>query len=194
MKKNTRDNLLDEAEVLFSEKGFYGTSIQDVATVVGVSKQGLLHHFPTKEKLYAGVLERASENLRRFVAEALDDATTADKQLLSFFQKLSLGNEEVLRIVSLLLRELLDNRERADNAHKWFLRPFLDSLVAIVEQGQEQGLFSNQPPLPFVYQLLGATQYYLISKPTLSRLYSDSELLDLQTQHLALLKAQLICS
>ena len=55
MKLKTKDKLLSTATVLFSKNGFYGTSINDVAAEVSVSKQGLLHHFPSKEKLYAAV-------------------------------------------------------------------------------------------------------------------------------------------
>ena len=52
----TAEKLIDIAETLFAEKGFYGTSIRDLAEGLGIAKSSLLHHFPTKEKLYAAVL------------------------------------------------------------------------------------------------------------------------------------------
>ena len=76
------------------------------------------------------------------------------------------------RVIILLMRELLfDNRERAEQAQKWFLRPFLDDVVAINEW-QQHGYYKGQSPLAFVYHLLGATQYYVVSRPTLDKLYA----------------------
>ena len=189
MKRNTREKLLEQAEILFSEKGFYGTSIHDVAAEVSVSKQGLLHHFPSKEKLYAAVMERAAEHLVEFVAEAKSISDKPQQQLLNIFTQMSTATGRSLRVIILLLRELLDNRERAEQAHKWYMRPFLDDLVQIVELNQTPP--EQVYPLAFAYQLLGATQYYLISQPTLRKLYSNTECDELRTQHLALLERHL---
>lgn len=53
------DGILDRAAALFARRGFTKTSVQDVADVVGLSKAGLLHHFPSKEALYTAVLGQA---------------------------------------------------------------------------------------------------------------------------------------
>ena len=53
------DGILDHAAALFARRGFAKTSVQDVADAVGLSKAGLLHHFPSKEALYAAVLGQA---------------------------------------------------------------------------------------------------------------------------------------
>jgi AcrR family transcriptional regulator len=51
--------ILDKAAALFARRGFAKTSVQDVADAVGLSKAGLLHHFASKDALYAAVLSRA---------------------------------------------------------------------------------------------------------------------------------------
>jgi AcrR family transcriptional regulator len=51
--------ILDAAAGLFARRGFAKTSVQDIADAVGLSKAGLLHHFPTKEALHAAVLGQA---------------------------------------------------------------------------------------------------------------------------------------
>ncbi len=183
MKLGTKDKLLFEAEILFSEKGFYGTSINDIAARVNVSKQALLHHFKTKEKIYAAVLEGAAGHLHSIVIQAAGASKLPWQQLATFFTAMNQLEQRELRLTILLMRELLDNRERSESAHKWFLRPFLDALVAIVEQGQKIGEFKAVPAFAFVYQLLGASQYYLISLPTLKQLYSEAEFAQLQNDH-----------
>ena len=55
MAQDTRERLLDQAEPLFAERGFYGVSIAAIASELGLTKQALLHHFGSKEKLYGEV-------------------------------------------------------------------------------------------------------------------------------------------
>jgi len=53
------ESILDRAAALFARRGFAKTSVQDVADAVGLSKAGLLHHFPSKDALWAAVLAQA---------------------------------------------------------------------------------------------------------------------------------------
>jgi len=48
-------DVLDTAAALFARRGFAKTSVQDVADAVGLSKTGLLHHFPSKQALHDAV-------------------------------------------------------------------------------------------------------------------------------------------
>ncbi|AZS76399.1 TetR family transcriptional regulator [Streptomyces lydicus] len=49
--------MLEAAMELIAERGYRRTSLAAVAERAGLSQQGLLHHFPTKELLLVGVLE-----------------------------------------------------------------------------------------------------------------------------------------
>lgn len=170
MASDTRGKLIAQAEDLFAEKGFYGTSIQDVATALGISKQGLLHHFPSKEKLYAAVLAQAADYLLAELDARLDGLEEPGQKVLAAFSGASPDDEKMMRVTRLLVREILDNRERAEHSHSWFLRPYLNRLEAVIVEGQDAGVFAPVHPMAFVYHLIGATQYFLISQPTLKRL------------------------
>jgi len=192
MTKSTRDNLLEKAELLFSQKGFNGTSIKDVSAEVNVTKQGLLHHFPTKEKLYAAVLDEAALYISSYINDVVSKRTNSKQQLVEVFEILLNAEGRVYRVIVLLIRELLDNKERANTSNKWYLRPFLDQLVGIAKSSKEEGQLSDGDSLALVYHLLGSTQYFLISQPTLSKLYSDEEVAQLKKKQIALLKT--ICN
>jgi TetR/AcrR family transcriptional regulator len=56
--KATRERILDAAEGLFSERGYAGTAVRDIAGVVGLNAASLYNHFQSKDVLYEAVLDR----------------------------------------------------------------------------------------------------------------------------------------
>jgi AcrR family transcriptional regulator len=56
--ERTAERILDAAESLFAAHGYAGTTLRDVAEAVGIRIPSLYNHFPSKEALYAAVLER----------------------------------------------------------------------------------------------------------------------------------------
>ncbi|XVV06107.1 TetR/AcrR family transcriptional regulator [Actinosynnema sp. CA-248983] len=64
------DRIIDLAAGLFARHGFEHTSLRALADAVGLSKAGLLHHFPSKEALHEAV-EASCRDLERKVADAV---------------------------------------------------------------------------------------------------------------------------
>ena len=54
----TRDKLLEVAEQSILQKGFAGTSIDDVIREVGITKGGFFYHFDSKDHLAVALLEQ----------------------------------------------------------------------------------------------------------------------------------------
>lgn len=52
-----RAEILNRAYEAFSERGFTGTSMREIALAVGLSHQAIFHHFSSKELLLSAVLE-----------------------------------------------------------------------------------------------------------------------------------------
>jgi AcrR family transcriptional regulator len=61
---DTRERLLDAAQSAVLEKGFAGTSIDELIAAVGITKSGFFYHFKDKSELAKAMLERyiAEEN------------------------------------------------------------------------------------------------------------------------------------
>jgi AcrR family transcriptional regulator len=66
------EGILDRAAALFARRGFAKTSVQDVADAVGLSKTGLLHHYPSKDALHEAVLAQAGALGRRALDQVGD--------------------------------------------------------------------------------------------------------------------------
>jgi AcrR family transcriptional regulator len=66
-----RHQLIDIARALFAERGYEGTSIEEVAARAGVSKPVVYEHFGGKEGLYAVVVDREMSALLDGVTASL---------------------------------------------------------------------------------------------------------------------------
>lgn len=73
--KQRREQLLDVGRALFAERGFDGTSIEEISARAGVSKPVVYEHFGGKEGLYAVVVDREMEQLLDRITTALASAT-----------------------------------------------------------------------------------------------------------------------
>jgi AcrR family transcriptional regulator len=71
----TRAALLDEATTLFAERGYAGTSLEDVASASRVTRGAVYHHFASKRALFEAVLDLQEA---RVTAEVIAASSTAD--------------------------------------------------------------------------------------------------------------------
>ena len=101
------ESILDPAAALFARRGFAKTSVQDVADAVGLSKAGLLHHFPSKDALHAAVHAQAC-TLGRRVLDQLGDlplGAVRDRRALEVLVDVALAHPG---LVALMLAPVAD--------------------------------------------------------------------------------------
>src|SRR5918912_2375365 len=70
--KERREQLLDVGRKLFAEKGFEGTSVEEIAATAQVSKPVVYEHFGGKEGLYAVVVDREIRTLLDAITASLN--------------------------------------------------------------------------------------------------------------------------
>lgn len=66
-----RDRILDVTEELFSQHGYYGVTIRDIASRAKVELGLVTYHFPSKEELFTEVITRRAESLCAMLRESL---------------------------------------------------------------------------------------------------------------------------
>jgi AcrR family transcriptional regulator len=69
--RERREQLIQISRTLFAEKGFDGTSIEEIAATAQVSKPVVYEHFGGKEGVYAVVVDREMQKLLSMITEAL---------------------------------------------------------------------------------------------------------------------------
>jgi AcrR family transcriptional regulator len=77
----TKDDILDAAAQIFSQKGYHGTSMQDIALAVDLQKGSLYHHIPSKQEILFEILGKGLDILTEQVTAAIRDPVPADEKL-----------------------------------------------------------------------------------------------------------------
>jgi len=123
--ERTAERILDTAESLFAAHGYSGTTLRDVAEGVGVRIPSLYNHFPSKEALYAAVLERGIGPVLSALLEYVDSRAQGrpdTARLLDRIMQLLARRPDIARLVQ---HETLTGGERlSPMLRDWFLPIF----------------------------------------------------------------------
>ncbi|GAB95255.1 AcrR family transcriptional regulator [Kineosphaera limosa] len=80
--KQRREQLIHIGRTLFADRGFEGTTVEEIAAKAGVSKPVVYEHFGGKEGLYAVVVDREIRTLLDGITEALTTEVTGPRGLV----------------------------------------------------------------------------------------------------------------
>ncbi|MEM6475253.1 MAG: TetR/AcrR family transcriptional regulator [Pseudomonadota bacterium] len=171
--EQTRARILETARALFAERGFYGVSTGQVSAALGMSKQGVLHYFSTKERLYGEVLRMVSTELEAALPDLGKPTQDSKRALIDTFVSMIPNNAKAIERTRLLVRELLDNRIRASESGVWYLSNFLARLVEMLRACEGWEEVAEAEAQTTIFQWLGAIEYSTISRPTLRGIYGE---------------------
>lgn len=133
-KASRREALLDAAARLFAERGYSGTSIEDLGAAAGVSGPALYKHFSGKQAMLAAILLDASEGLFAGGQDVLSRATGADalRALVAFHADFALGNADVIRVQDRDLEQLADDdRHTVRTLQRRYVELWVDVLAEL---------------------------------------------------------------
>jgi len=77
----SRDEILEAAAQIFSQKGFHGASMQDIAEAVNLQKASLYYHVNSKQEILVELLDQALENVSAKMQRVLDTPDLPDVKL-----------------------------------------------------------------------------------------------------------------
>ncbi|MEM6986784.1 MAG: TetR/AcrR family transcriptional regulator [Pseudomonadota bacterium] len=183
---DARKRYIALATVHFSERGFNGASLAQIAEQAGVSKQALLHFFKSKEQLYESVLEALAARLLRKVQDTKSDKP--DKWLSDYFDQFSADAMSDPVDARLVLRALLDSQA---GARRWPLKAYLDALVAIAERTRRWNDAPVDELLADLYYTIGAVLCAAVSLTALQGMYGSNAVRHFSRRHLGLVAAAL---
>lgn len=128
-----REEILATALDVFAERGYRRASLREIAEAVGLSQAGLLHHFSSKEELFAEVLRKRDE---------ADMGSVADGDAVQGLVDAMRHNAEVPGLVHLYATISAEAADEGHPGHAYFVeryRFFIDQLAQHISAQQRAG-------------------------------------------------------
>jgi TetR/AcrR family transcriptional regulator len=152
---DVRTEILKESQRLFAAKGFDGTSLKDIAEAVGVRKQSLLYHFPSKEKLRLAVLDQVLHRWNEVLPRLLMAAAGGEYRFDSVIRETVRFFTEDADRARLLVREILDRPDDMRRRLETYVRPWIGVVADYIRKGQEHGeIYESVDPEAYILQVI----------------------------------------
>ena len=142
--QSTKDKLLDAAVNLFSEKGYDGTSVDEIAASIGIKGPTLYKHFKGKEALLTAIMERTDHEYEKGMGirtqKALEIHSGEALKAFSMHQILfTLNNENVRKMRRLFTIEQYRNAGFAKRATRHQIKNMQEQFIQIFKRMMDAG-------------------------------------------------------
>jgi len=130
----TRRRIREAAKQLFAERGFDATSVQAIGDVVGMGKQAVRYHYPSKEQLRREVYEEMAAKWADFIPRLLKALVGPDATRERLIDELVELVDDEPHLAPLVLRDMLEGDSLAK---AMAARDFIPHLERSFEEFQE---------------------------------------------------------
>lgn len=164
---NRKEKILEAALLCFNNKGYYKTSIDDIALKGKISKGGIYYHFKSKEQLFLGLfhfrLNKYLEQLKTYSQKESDPAKRI-KILIQQWGIILKENEDFFRFC-LEFSSMGAREKEIRKAMTFFYEDSIKTFIQTIEEGISIGEFKDlkaEKIARLIYFLsLGAFSTYL---------------------------------
>ncbi len=142
-----RNEILDAADELFGQKGFDGTSTNDILEKVGIARGTLYYHFKSKEDIMDALIDRSCVNLLETARKIAEDKTIpVNQRILQVVMALNLSGKSSSEIMEHIHKP--QNALMHQKTKKAVITGVPPILTDIIKEGIKEGLFNT----PFPYE------------------------------------------
>jgi len=141
IRQNTKDQIVDLALELISQKGYGGFSYQDIADVMGIKKASIHYHFASKDDLAVAVVDRFHTLVHEWIRDNSVAGMTPLQKLEAYFRfhaQMTQNFQKICPLCSFMTEwQNLSGviQKKMENFDKWHM----EFIVGIIREGQEAG-------------------------------------------------------
>jgi len=146
--KDTANRILIQAMRIFLEKGYHGTSIDDITKAAGLTKGALYWHFGSKEDLLKRIVEeferRFLDGLIQAVKDAQGDILDKMEKFFRYNAAFSYYNRELCVSFTTLAAELVGAHHGTEPEFKRVYKKYQKFLSNLILQGKKEKIFKKE--------------------------------------------------
>lgn len=136
-----RNQIRTEALRLFGLQGYGGTSIQQIADAVGISKQLLLYHYPSKEALKQSVVDQITDAWSNLLPRLLDAVASSGDRTEVVIDDLNGFLENHTDMARFALQQLIHDTGPLGTGVDGAVRPWMQVAADFIRLRQKEGVF-----------------------------------------------------
>jgi AcrR family transcriptional regulator len=172
LREERRQQIIDAALFVFTQKGFHAANVSDVAAQAGVSQGTIYWYFESKEELLMAALLSFVEGIGEQAVEAMGQSTSASEKLRVLARTMADFPKEAAVLFPLFLSYWSSSSKREEAGRFWveLLVEYKDQLVAAVDEGMDSGEFRPVDAEALVWAVMAAYDglaAYLLLMPDL---------------------------
>jgi len=142
-----RNSIISSALKIFSKKGFYGTSISDIAKNIGISVGNIYNYFPSKKILARASISFVTKKLASKLRDINKKNISTKDKIFQFVEFYFNFTKKYPEMIEYFFRVYLSNRElfcEDKDCGFALAREFLDEIEILVDDGIKDGCFKKQ--------------------------------------------------
>lgn len=157
-KKNTKA-ILEAALDIFSQHGFRGSTLDQIAKAAGLSKPNLLYYFPSKVEIHRALIDALMLNWLGPLQKIDADGDPIEEMINYVSRKLEMARE-FPRESRLFANEIVQGAPNIIDRIEGDLKTLVDEKAAVVLGWSETGNINAVDPYHLIFSIWATTQHY----------------------------------
>lgn len=185
--EDRRQQILDVAVQLFSQKGFRGTTTKEIALAAGVNEAIIFRHFATKSELYSAIMDQKASSaeaqaMQQVINEAMESGDDR-KVFESFAFHLMEFHDNDKTAMRILIYSALEGHELAEMIFKNHILKHHKRLAEYIKKRVAGGVFRSVDPMIAVRGFVGMVMNQVMVKKFFGQ--AAREILSLNNKQMA---------
>lgn len=159
IQRKNRETILEAALGVFSEQGFKGATLDEIAGAAGLSKPNVLYYFASKEAIYTELLSTLLDTWLDPLRAIDPDGDPVDEIIGYVLRKLQMSRE-FPRESRLFANEIVQGAPRILDQIEGPLKALVDDTADLFRRWTREGRLAGIDPHHLIFSIWATTQHY----------------------------------